>query len=49
MKLRTRAFAVLGRVTWKVLAVFGSRYARQKLAGTSGPADRGGRSRRHAG
>lgn len=32
MKIKTRAFALFGRITWKVLATFGSRYARQKLA-----------------
>jgi hypothetical protein len=31
MSIRTGAFALLGRITWKVLAVCGSRYARNKL------------------
>lgn len=33
MKPKKTAFALLGRVTWKVLAVFGSKWARNKLAG----------------
>lgn len=34
MKPKRTAFALLGRVTWKVMAVFGSRWAKDKLNGS---------------
>ena len=33
MKPKKTAFALLGRVTWKVMAVFGSKWAKNKLSG----------------
>lgn len=33
MKPKRTAFAALGRVTWKVMSVFGSRWAKNKLSG----------------
>ena len=35
MSIKSKAFSVLGRVTWKALAVFGSKWAKNKLAGSS--------------
>lgn len=40
MSVKSKAFSVLGRVTWKVLAVFGSKWAKNKLAGSSRPKHR---------